>query len=55
MICTISPVKNKAFYVRSGEKAKVYEFTNKKAAGIERAKLVKHMKTIPNMKVRFES
>jgi hypothetical protein len=41
--------------VRSDSKAKSYEFDTKKAASIQRAKLVKFMKSVPNMKVRFES
>ena len=54
MICHVSRVVNNSYMVRSDDKAQAYEFKTKKAASINRAELVKFMKTVPNMKVRFE-
>jgi hypothetical protein len=55
MICYISTIVNNCFTVRSDNKAKGYEFDTRKAACIERANLIKYMKGIPNMKIRFEA
>lgn len=45
MQCTISKVDNAVFTVQSGEKINAYQFSNGKSANIERAKMIKHLKS----------
>ena len=55
MECHVSPVKGKAFHIRSNDKGKRYKFHTKKTAGAERAKMIKYMEAVPGMKVILDS